>query len=393
MIASVANPLYTASSSTAAAPGNRIPKLIAETPTVGIYDSLKINGNSVFRGHELDHDSSLISYSLNDLTQEAQYDGPYRHDDIILFFANDRYVASFTRYGLGNITYVWHRQNGQRITTIDCNRFYALSENTLVACSHTNNPNDPLEYLPALWDLSKGVLVRFLDNAKETNTFPVISGDCIFVQQPKGVIGCWNKADGAFLKNYGEEKNGVNIRAFYVDNFRLITIDEEGIYNWDRCTDQIVQSIPIFFPKNYHIENLEYKKENDTLQINSNHRIDVWDLQIEERIFSLEGLRLCCKDETSFFFVNKKSGIEVRNRSNGELTALIEGHPAYDPHEINCQSMSDLVVSSSKDGLKVWDREKGGLISVLTDEPVKDMVVSQRRIIAQIGHFLKMWEL
>lgn len=361
-----------------------------EVPTTGDIDTLQLKGNFIFRGWFTRTDNSLSSYKLDDLTLEAVFEGPTGHDGIEVMFADENYVGSYSTCGAGATTYIWQRNTGKLIAQMSSNRFFAQQGKTLLINTPVKQTDNQWPSIPGLWDLSEGRFVRYLENAKPTETFPFIEGDLIFVQQPKGVIGCWDRSSGAFVKNFGEEREAAKVRSIFVDQNVVIAYGKDAIRVWDRKSDQLLKTIHVE-DHNHYVETINYK--DDLLQINASEYTELWNIGKGERVYSFEGLQQLCSDHDSLFFANGRSEIEIRDKADGKLKVTLEGHPLHRPIDIKCASLGDKIVSSSKDGLKVWGKEEGSLLAVLSDKPIAGMVVNKRRVVVQEGEFLKMWDL
>lgn len=365
-------------------------KPIAEIKTEGLYESLQVAGNSIIRGHSTHAKSFLTSYNADDLSTERMYEGPEGHDDIKVLFADENHIGSYSTCGAGATSYVWNRASGNLIKKTSSSLSFAKKEGSFVVQSYVEQ-NGKWRMLPSLLNLFDLSFVKTLENADSVLGRPVIEGDSIFCSQQKGIIGCWNRFTGAFVKNIGEERESAHIQSLYVDQNLTIAVESNAIRVSDTNSGKIIKAIVISPKERAYDQELTYK--NDLLQIKSFQQMEVWNIKEEKLLYSLAGLQCLSSDEESHFFANERAQIEVRNQVDGRITATLEGHPAYRPIDIKCKSCGNLLVSSSRDGLKIWDKNQGKLIAVLTEEPIDGFVVKNKRIVAQAGNALKMWDL
>ena len=258
----------------------------------------------------------------------------------------------------GATSYIWNRANGNLIAKPSSCLSFAQKDVTYVVQNYVEKEKDHWGFLPKLSELENGRLVGTLENADSLQGYPKIEGDHIYGGQKKGVIGCWNRYTGAFVRKIGEERESAKIQSLYVDPDIILAVEMEHIRVYNAKSGALIKSlaIPGASPNDEvpHGQVSTYK--DDLLQIKSYEKMHLWNIKEERLLYSIVGMRHLDTDEESHLFANERAQIEVRNKWDGKLTATIEGHPAHRPIDMKCKSTGRHLVSSSKDGLKVWNK-------------------------------------
>lgn len=402
-----ASPVFQANSVQAGSSSQQAPKLIVETATEGDFESFDICGDTLFRGyskretvksgdhHAITYRYYLTAYNADDLTAGRTYEGPDGHDDISLYFEDKNYIASISTCGVGATSYVWNKNSGELIAKVNSSASFAHKDNSLVVQVYVEKNKGEWEILPVLWDLSKGSSVGVLENGVWLKSDPKIEGDLIYGALEKGVIGCWNRFTGAFVKKIGEERQNARIQTLFVNPDNIIAVEIDTIRIFDTKTGACIKSIPKpgatpSDPVAFH----EHVSINgDLLLLRSYLKMHLWNIKEERVVYAVIGDRWLTTDSDSHIFANERGEIEVRDIFDGKLKATLQGHPNQRAVDIVCKSAEKYLVSASKDGLKVWDKGQGTLVAVLSEEPVKGIEVKNRQLFAQVGNTLKTWDL
>lgn len=375
------------------------PRVVAEKKTEGAFESIHIAGNAIFRGYYTKDGNIckhfITSHNADDLSIERTFDGPESYDNISVHFVDENYLASISGCGAGAISYIWNRSNGNLIAKPFSSLRFAQKDISYVVETHVEKEKGNWGFLPRLWNLESGRFVGTLENADSLQGYPKIEGDTIFGGQKNGVIGCWDRYTGAFVRKIGEERESAKIQSLYVDPNLILAVEMEHIRVYDAKSGALIKSltIPGASPNDEKASGQVSIYKDDLLEIKSYKKMQLWNLKEERLLYSIVEMRHLDTDEESHLFANVRAQIEVRNKWDGKLTATLEGHPAHRPIDMECKSSGRHLVSSSKDGLKVWNKAQGTLAVVLSEEPISGFVVKNERVTAQIGDTLKMWDL